>query len=122
MTSKIRLAVNARRLVPNRIGGLENAFRGVFDVLLERYCDEFDVTVLATYRAADSLRSWNDLARVHVVQEDHLTARLDEALAGHDVLYCPFFHLEPERPRCPREPWAPERGSSSASRPMASTR
>lgn len=101
MTSKIRLAVNARRLVPDQIGGLENAFRGVFDVLLRRYRDEFEVTVLTSYRAADSLRSWKDLARVQVVPEVKTTERLEAALADHDVLYCPFFHLEPARPRLP---------------------
>jgi glycosyltransferase involved in cell wall biosynthesis len=101
VNSKIRLAVNARRLVPGKIGGLENAFRDVFDVLLRRYYDEFEISVLATVQAADSFANWKDLVRVQLVPEEKDTGSLASILESSDVLYCPFFHLEPERPALP---------------------
>lgn len=99
--TKTRLAINARRLVPGKIGGLENAFRDVFDVLLRRYADEFEVTVLTSFRAAGSFGAWRSSVDVRLLPEVEEPGRLEAELAGQDVLYCPFFHLEPERPALP---------------------
>lgn len=95
----LRVLVNARPLVPGKIGGLEAAFRNTLERLLGR--DDLGFTLVTTYHNHDSFGGWQGRVRLLRVDEDQMPHGLEVAQAGHDVLWCPFLFLEPDRPAIP---------------------
>ena len=63
----IRLAVNVRKLIPGKIGGQEQAFRDVFDVLVRKHRDELEVTLLTSFLSERSFGGWEGLVRLRSV-------------------------------------------------------
>ncbi len=96
----IRLAVNVRWLVPGKIGGLEGAFRGMFDQLLRR-TEDLEVTLLTSYQNHDAFADWETYCERIFIAEKNAEETLHQVLEHFDLLYCPFLFLEPLRPRIP---------------------
>lgn len=98
---RVRLAINVRTLWPDRIGGLESAFRHVMGRLLERHGALVEVTLFTSRVNHGAFAAWGDAVRRLLLPDDAWEAALHRALPRFDVLWCPLFFLEPANPPIP---------------------
>jgi glycosyltransferase involved in cell wall biosynthesis len=97
----LKLAVNVRTLHPGRIGGLEFAFRRVFDHLVGRADADLAITLLTSESNDDSFGEWSGSVERVVVRSTASADELHDRLARFDLLYCPLLFLDPEEPPIP---------------------
>ena len=94
----LRVAINVRPLLPGQIGGLEYAFRETCQRMLELFGDRLEVTLCTSATSHGSFGLWRGVVRRVLCTSPR---EMDAALRGHDVLWCPFFYLEPAHPPLP---------------------
>jgi glycosyltransferase involved in cell wall biosynthesis len=101
MKDALRVAVNLRTLHPDRIGGLETAFREVARRLVDAHGPDVRLTLLTSPWNSESFASWGDRIDRRMLRSNHWEQDLQVALATCDVLWCPLFFLEPVRASVP---------------------
>jgi glycosyltransferase involved in cell wall biosynthesis len=102
----LNVAVNVRPLMPGRIGGLEFAFRHTLDVLVGR--PDVRCTLLTAFYNYDAFEALGSRVQRVRVDDPELPHGLQRAIAGHDVLWCPFLVLDPEQPPVPGVAMVPD--------------
>lgn len=94
----MKLAVNVRPLTPGQVGGLEYAFRDTLGAMLQRFGPRLEVTLCTSLASHRTFGEWGDRVRSVLCAD---AGDVERVLRGVDVLWCPFFHLEPMRPSVP---------------------
>jgi glycosyltransferase involved in cell wall biosynthesis len=95
------VAIDLGRLLPGRIGGLENAFRGILDGLLARHAQNLEFTPFTSAACAGTLPAHPAVAAPVPLPAGREGEILARELPGHDVVWYPFMFLAPARPPIP---------------------
>lgn len=104
----MRLVINVRSLLPGAVGGLETAFREVFDRILRRESSAIEATILTSSYNHGSFAGWGGLANLCQLPDDASSDDIDGVLRGADLIYCPLMFLDPPRPRIPSVVFIPD--------------